>query len=127
MILHCEPDVRLTEIDEWALEFPVLRSAVGVRPWVPEYLDNWASGPGPSEDARHAARFVLWLWNDQRQWKSGPFDVMAAMQCWEKEDREAFLRWAKDPWWPTVPGVRRREVPSERRFWESQHRESLLP
>ena len=109
-------------MSEFALKFPVLRSAPGVRPWVPEYLVKWISGPAPCEEARHAARFLLWLWDDKKDWGCPAFDVMAALQVWDKDHRTVFLEWANNPWWPTHPGVKERQIPAEHRFWEDAKR-----
>jgi hypothetical protein len=56
--------------------------------------------------AQHAARFVLSVWSgkshdeDACPWDSGSFDVMEALKCWDVRHREAFLAWARNPWWP---------------------------
>lgn len=45
----------------------------------------------------HAARFMLSLF---RRSAFAPFDVVAAFSAWDQPHREAFISWAKDPWWP---------------------------
>ena len=37
---------------------------------------------------------------DNSPWENGPFDVIEALKCWDVRHREAFLAWARDPWWP---------------------------
>lgn len=105
-------------------QFPTLDKADGVEEWDPEKLDAWACGPAPCHGALYAARFVLSLWNGlmgrvkkgkalrdeegvyahrfslQTPWKCGPFDVVDAMGTWDVPHRQAFLSWAKEPWWP---------------------------
>lgn len=85
-------------IEHLALSFATLRAARGVAPWDPEAFDEWACGPEPSSGGFHAARFVLNVWNMNVEWGCGKFDLMRAMNAWDREHREAFLAWADDPW-----------------------------
>jgi hypothetical protein len=81
-----------------ASQFPVLENAPGVNPWDSLRLDEWASG-GVSHSERHAAAFVLHVWNPRHDWKAGRFDVMAALWVWDAENRRPFVEWAKNPHW----------------------------
>ena len=81
-----------------AESFPTLRGRPGVRPWDPARFDAWASGPAPSSGAFHAATFVLAVYNNEAPWRSGRFNVVAAMGVWDDEHRRAFVAWARDPW-----------------------------
>ncbi len=82
-----------------ARSFPTLRDAYGgVKPWDAAQLDRFAFEP-VADGARHAARFVLAVWNNDTQWQCGRFDVIEAMAVWDADHREAFLEWAKNPWW----------------------------
>lgn len=78
--------------------FPTLKGVLDQ--WNPETLDTWADGPAPGTGALHAARFVLAVWNPRTEWKCGRFDLMEALHCWDDDHREAFLTWARKPWWP---------------------------
>jgi hypothetical protein len=89
------------EMSELAESFPTLRNRPGVSPWDPESLDRWAAGSEPSHGARCAAQFVLHVWNAYvKDWKSGRFDMMEAVMCWDREHRAAFSAWTQKPWWP---------------------------
>lgn len=81
--------------------FHVLDAEIpGVRPWDPVKLDRWLrTGPGCTSATRHAALFVLHVWN-QGPWKAGAFDATKAIACWDGRNRAAFLSWAAAPWWP---------------------------
>jgi hypothetical protein len=77
-----------------AKSFPTLEDAPGVEPWDPAGLNRWASGPAPSSGARHAARFVLSVWN----WNNR-FDVHSAIRVWDDRHVAAFAAWALKPWY----------------------------
>ena len=47
---------------------------------------------------RLAAQFVLAVWKQERDWKSGIFNVAQAMDVWDSAHCRAFLWWATDPW-----------------------------
>ena len=96
---HNEAMSRLAEA------FHVLDGVPGVRPWDAVQLRGWLEGSNRSS-SRHAALFVLNVWNpnsvdhpkDPHPWP--PFDVHDAWQCWDNDNRGAFLGWAETPWWP---------------------------
>jgi hypothetical protein len=81
-----------------ANQFPVLENAPGINDWNPEKLDEWAAGKASSGE-RHAAAFVLRVWNYYNDWKVGQFDVMAALSTWDEENRRPFVEWARKPYW----------------------------
>jgi hypothetical protein len=84
---------------ELAESFHALRGRPGVRPWSPlalareAYVSGALSGP-----TQLAAGFVLKVWN--RDFACPEFDVLDALQRWDRHHRAAFLAWAADPWWP---------------------------
>lgn len=86
-----------------ATSFPGLRDAAALRPvlepekWDPQALDRWATDPGSGAADRFSARFVLAVWNSEIEWKAGRFDVVTAMATWDRHHRQAFLRWAAEP------------------------------
>jgi hypothetical protein len=100
--------------------FPVLeRYAPGVSTWRIDLatLDAWAAhaidddlttklaaegkSPRPGEGARDAARFVLHVWDSQRAWRCGRFDLFHALATWDSEQRAAFNVWiASGAWRP---------------------------
>lgn len=51
---------RMTDL---AVTFPTLRGANGVNPWDADELAQWLRGPVPGSGAKHAACFVLSVWN----------------------------------------------------------------
>ena len=67
-------------------------------PWEPAKLDAWAAGEANS-GGRHAAQFILELWNQSGDWKAGRFSVIEAFQVWDTSHREAFIAWAREPFW----------------------------
>ncbi len=78
--------------------FPAMRGAPGIDPWRPGELDRWAAGPA-SHGERHAARFLLAVWDPSTAWEAGRFDAMEALRVWDPAHRAAYLAWADDPWW----------------------------
>lgn len=66
----------------------------------PVYFARWANRELYSHGARCAAQFILSVWNCRVRWRIGRFDLQEAMQCWDLSHREAFLAWAREPWWP---------------------------
>jgi hypothetical protein len=93
------PDPPAEPIERLALSFPTLRGAGGVSPWNPRELDGWACGPVPGHGAKHAARFVLAVWNNDAEWQCGKFDVVEALPVWDDSHRAVFLAWCAQPWW----------------------------
>ena len=89
-------DIKILEL---AISFRCLRRAAGVRDglWDALALDAWAAG-GASSGEKHSARFALGVWNPYEEWGCGKFDIFAAIDIWNHDDREAFLKWAMDPW-----------------------------
>ena len=78
--------------------FQVLTHAPGIDPWDAEKLDEWAAS-GANNAERHAAAFVLHVWNSYGQWQVGRFDVMAALSVWDEVNRKPFIEWAMNPHW----------------------------
>lgn len=83
-----------------ATSFPTLRNADGVYPFDARRLSRWCrTSPATTSASRHAARFVLAVWNATTKWSCGRFDAVDALATWDGEHRAAFLEWAKRPWW----------------------------
>jgi hypothetical protein len=74
-----------------ASRFPSLKDARGISPWNPNQLDIWASEFGRDQNAFHAAKYLLALWNAHNGWECGPFDPKAAIQVWDRVHRRTFL------------------------------------
>ena len=91
-----EREIRILKL---ANSFPCLRGAPGVGSglWDALKLDAWAAG-GASSGEKHSSRFVLGVWNSGSEWDCGKFDIFHAIDIWDCEHREAFLKWAIDPW-----------------------------
>lgn len=62
-------------------------------------LDAWAT-TFAGDGARHAAAFLLNLWNSQHPWKVGRFDMFAAVVAWDASHLAAFQEWVRAPWRP---------------------------
>lgn len=71
-----------------------------VRPFNAEALDKWSKAGTITRQQRHAALFVLSVWDSTHRWKCGRFDLHTALAAWDDEHREAFAEWAARPWWP---------------------------
>lgn len=77
-----------------ARQFPTLRFADGLDgEFYPTKLDEWACNGSLSTAARHAARFVLHVYDSRRAWKSGVFNVSDARGAWDSIHRAAFANW----------------------------------
>jgi hypothetical protein len=87
-----------TKMSNFAMSFPSLRGAPGVKLWDAKTLDRWAKA-GPSHGERVTARFVLAVWNSDTDWECGKFDLMEALSVWDAKHHTAFLAWVREPWW----------------------------
>lgn len=84
------------------LSFPCLRHAVFRNRegnWCPITFLRWARRNAYSTGEKHAARFVLRVWNFTVKWSIGKFDVIDALGTWDEGNRRAFVAWAQNPWW----------------------------
>lgn len=98
-----------------AESFPGLRGRAGVSPW--DAVKFWQGCRGLSSGELDAAAFVLGVFNPDGSWfdadgedgladdgfEPGPvmrFDLHHAMGIWDNSNRDAFLGWAQQPWWP---------------------------
>ena len=84
----------------FATTFPSMTKASGVKPWDANVLDRWAAETAISSGELATARFLLAVWDPGHSWRCGRFDLMEALRLWNSPDRNAFLSWALDPWWP---------------------------
>jgi len=116
-------------VDEWGVgeqrmvslcqRFPTLRTADGTDPWNPDRLLRWLLTSGaPTGGSRHAAKFVLSVWNTSTDWGAyarqpvsegglglvdvefEAFNVVHAMGVWDDEHQAAFMAWCELPFWP---------------------------
>lgn len=88
--------------DALVVAFPSLRALDLGRPGEPagmkvRMLDAWATGPDSSDGARHAASFVLHVYNASYPWKVGDFNFFAALRAWDAYHLAAFRAWSMDP------------------------------
>jgi len=75
--------------------FPTLRSRFDGQPWdVDEMLEWQHSKYNTSSGSQVATDFVLHVWNYCRF----PFDLGRALNVWDTNHREAWMAWARDPW-----------------------------
>lgn len=88
---------RMTKL---ALTFPTLTEQFpGVSPWNPAALEA-AARRGACSGAIHAVKFLLNVWNSDRKWKIGQFNLMGAMGCWDARHRAALRVYLEDPFFP---------------------------
>ena len=93
--LPAELDDRMTALAE---SFPTLLDVPGVRPWSASTLCDWACSGEPVAAALAAARFVLSVWDSERDWRCGSFHAAQSAGAWDKEHRAAFGAWVAHPW-----------------------------
>lgn len=91
----------------------------GIAPWDPEALVRALNAGGMAASVRHAALFLLCVWNrddwmvhglkvrqprGKDDWKGsrriGRFDFNDAWACWDSKHRGAALAWLINPFWP---------------------------
>jgi hypothetical protein len=104
--------------------FPSMRRfdgswVAGTNPWQASALVHWLNTSGePTSGSRHAALFLLSVWNSDdwqvhglkvrklgpNDWKGmrriGRFDFNDAWASWDQQHREAALAWLTNPFWP---------------------------
>ncbi len=83
----------------FALTFPSMQHALGVKPWDALELDRWGSG-SRSHGERVTAQLLLSVWDSSTEWTCGRFNLMEALRIWDAEHHQAFLKWVANPWWP---------------------------
>lgn len=86
-----------------AESFPSLRGRAGVRPWDPDVFTAPRAFGVLSSAGKHAARFVVSVWNsDRRVWprRLGVFNVRDAFGTWDDDHRAAFTAWCSSPFFP---------------------------
>lgn len=89
------PADRFERMSALAERFPSLRDHPGVRPFEPEALEErLRARPWPDAQQRAAIRFVLAVYDSRH-----PFDPVRALSVWDVAHREAFIAWAKRPFW----------------------------
>lgn len=98
------------------------RDVPGIAPWEPLELVRWLNTSGaPTSGSRHAALFLLSIWNredwsDRRAFERGQalrirrskesvrrigrFDISDAWAVWDEGHRRAALAWLVEPFWP---------------------------
>ncbi len=68
--------------------------------WDGRRFQAWAKEKLLSSGERHAARFVLFVWNPRTRWSIGKFKLEDALGIWDDGNRRAFVEWVRRPWWP---------------------------
>lgn len=66
--------------------------------WDPQGLDEAVVNAG--DGAKHAAAFILHLWNCEGRWLVGRFVLSRAVACWDSQQLAAFQAWARECWLP---------------------------
>lgn len=99
--------------------FPSLRGVPGADPWDAMHLLAWLCTSGAvTTGSRHAAKFVLQVWNNSTDWAElarkptaeeglgladvefEPFNAVQALAVWDTEHDNAFRAWCELPFWP---------------------------
>lgn len=96
LVFQSGDQIRMTRLAE---SFPALAGKPGVFPWDPDELDGWASSVASSGE-RHAAAFVLGVWNKYAEFKVGRFDLHKSMACWDPGNLRALVAWIQAPFFP---------------------------
>ncbi len=86
---------RMTDL---ARSFPSLQGMPGVSSWHPAALA--ARIPTMSHGEACAARFVLEVWAGGSYPDVQRFDLVEALQCWDRKHQEAAAAFCAKPWWP---------------------------
>lgn len=91
-----------------AESFPAFRD-VFKDGWSVERLSQWWKSGAPTGGSRHAAMFLLQVWNcttTAAEWRKygfpgmEPFNVVRALGTWDNFYRAVFLRWCAEPFFP---------------------------
>ena len=88
-----------------AKSFPSLERVAGITPWNPDEIAEVAKEMilyANCEAIRASSQFILGVWDCDRKWPCGRFDVLWAMRHWNDEDQQAFRSWCAAPWWNSV-------------------------
>lgn len=115
------PDLGPHAMEILAASFPSLVGVPGTSPWDATMLLRWLCTSGaPTGGSRQAARFVLGVWNSHSDWSElaeeegfldrekqpeltrllQSFSVFDALNIWDRQHHNAFLRWAESPFFP---------------------------
>lgn len=89
-------------VTEFARTFHSLDRAPGIESFDANTLWAWVQEGKQTPAERYTVLFVLNVWGNagddsDRPWPA--FDAMDALARWDKDNRSAFLAWAKEPWW----------------------------
>lgn len=69
---------------------------IGQQPYEADSYINTASA---SKEEKEVVKFLLNVFDCQRNWNAGKLDLNEALKIWDDERREVFANWAKDPFW----------------------------
>jgi len=109
------PESTYDAMDALASLFPSMRELAACSPFNALELVKWLNGPAPTSGSRHAAMFLLNVWNPDTNWcrerfddgtklrgkpDAGRFNLGRAMSAWDVEHRAACLAWMEAPFWP---------------------------
>ncbi len=101
--IHTDSSTAIRErMTDLALQFPTLRKEVpGVSPWNAVKLDHWAStSDGMTAGSRCAVQFVLYVWDPQASWQSGPFSFRDAYGRWDLAHWTVLQQFIQNPFFP---------------------------
>lgn len=104
--------------------FPSLRLRFAPGKFDAQEVADFCKSAAVTSGSGNAAKFLLSVWSgpaplrwidggdlggeggrvevDDWRWPWGllPFDLHAALGCWDDGHRRAFQAWVQDPWWP---------------------------
>lgn len=94
-------DIR-ERMSKLAREFPSLRDGVlGVVPWDPWLIDDWAATCGQATSgSRCAVQFLLYVWDPMAEWRSGAFSLREAYGIWDYAHWQVLERYIQYPFFP---------------------------
>lgn len=85
-----------------ALKFPSLHEGVpGIAPWDAEQLDCWLTTSGAvTAGSLCAGRFVLYVWNPETEWQSGPFSLRETYGRLDLAHWNVLVDFIRNPFFP---------------------------
>lgn len=93
--VHPKDLVRMTTL---ARSFPSLEGAEGIDPWNPPLFMDWATREETDDKVVNAAGFLLSVWEGRDH--DLLWDLQDSLRNWSPKDREVFIAWCREPWWP---------------------------
>lgn len=71
---------------------------VGMRDGEWDLSETWKWAQSLCLSEKYVIQFCLSVWNSSAEW--APFDIVAAVNVWDRDRRAALKGWLDMPWWP---------------------------